>query len=173
MTTSDSNNPYEQATQERFLRRLSKLRNEDAALLRRNVGRRLWDSHGVHGVVARLLGNTARWTARARDDYFLVATIATVGEHPERARGDFGVSLHRLRAIRGEALDRRMELLIDADRDQLTMYLSSLAHELAAAHVPVSLSLLLPDVLAWTAALGSVQARWTNSYYYGVRAPKE
>lgn len=170
---------YADETQAAFLGKLARLTPDDAGMLMRHVGDQFYEvSARTFGVMARLTeGQMGGWTGRARNDYFLVALVAAIIGPPPRPRrggaqkkkkapppvGNFGDSLRKLREKRGDGLDRQVELLLDADRDTLSHYLTMLAQDLVTERIRIDLATLLRDVLFWPSL--PTRNRWATRYY--------
>ena len=161
--TDVSQAPYTPEAQQLFLSRLRRLRQDDLAVLRRNLGERLHAARGGYVTIARLTGGAQSWPYRARDDYFLVATVAAVVPANSHV-GNFGASLRRLQQAVNRDLAEAVERLLESDRDQLSRHLGNFALDLARERIPVHVHVLLTDVLAWTAESRHVQLRWADSF---------
>ena len=158
-----SQGPYTPEAQQRFLSRLSRLRQDDLAVLRRNLGERLHAARAGYVTIARLTGGGQGWRYQARDDYFLVATLAAVVPASPHV-GNFGASLRRLQQAVNRDLAEAVERLLESDRDQLSRHMGTFALDLARERVPVNVHILLTDVLGWTAESRHVQRRWADSF---------
>lgn len=161
--TDVSQGPYTPEAQQHFLSRLTRLRQDDLAVLRGNLGERLHAARGGYVTIARLTGGGQGWPYRTRDDYFLVATVAAVVLSSPHV-GNFGASLRRLQQAVNRDLAEAVERLLESDRDQLSRHMGNFALDLARERVPVNVHLLLTDVLAWTAESRHVQRRWADSF---------
>jgi CRISPR system Cascade subunit CasB len=145
-----------------FVRRLEDLDAGERAVLRRNAGRTLAEAHGALGLFYRLLPpNVPHW---AEDSYFLVATLFPLAE--SGSSRDFGRTMRAVRSPTNTAgFDRRMEALLESDRDQLRFRLRRAVHFAHSCRVPVNWPQLLEDVLHWQDAGRHVQRRWAASYF--------
>ena len=156
-----------------FLRRLSRLDTGGRAQLKRKAGRALSECSEVMGLFYSLL--PAGVPERDQERYFVVATLwpwVSAG-----VSGNLGQSLRRLRT-KGNApgLDRRFEILLDADETQLVTRLSRCVRLIAATKAsPIDWAVLLKDLLAWDHPERYVQRRWAQSYFgiEPVHAPKD
>ena len=159
------------ASVDRFVAALEELRDaEDRAALarlKRCAGRELHESREVFGLFYRLLPDelaedrSARWL-------FLVATLFPLA--PRRSPNDFGRAMRELasRSPASEAgLDRRMSVLLDSSREELTFRLRQLLTRLAAAEVGVDWRRLANDLLQWDAPWRPAQKQWARSYFGG------
>jgi CRISPR system Cascade subunit CasB len=105
--------------------------------------------------------------------YFLAATLFPLAEH-RRGAGDLGVTLRRARTdTNARGLDRRVEVLLDADTEQLAFRLRQAVHFAHGQRVAVDFVQLLKDVLLWDAADRWVQRTWARSYFGQLPARKE
>ena len=100
------------------------------------------------------------------ETYFLVATLFPLAEGSDE--GNLGASLYRARDAKyAQGLDRRVEILLDADREQLRFRLRQAVCFLDSKRVPVNWPLLLQNVLAWESPRRYVQEQWARSYFAG------
>jgi CRISPR system Cascade subunit CasB len=145
-----------------FVRRLEDLDAGERAVLRRNAGRTLAEAHSALGLFYRLLPpNVPR---SAEESYFLVASLFPLAE--SGSSHDFGRTMRVARSLTNTAgLDRRMEALLDSDREQLRFRLRRAVHVAHSCRVSVQWSQLLRDVLHWQDAGRHVQRRWASSYF--------
>jgi CRISPR system Cascade subunit CasB len=146
-----------------FIERLGKLNPGDRARLKRNAGRTLAEAHNALGLFYRSLPPGV--SERDYETYFLVATLYPLAE--DGGAGDLGQSLRRARrtARSGAGLDRRVEILLDADRAQLPFRLRQAIHFLHSNRVRVNWPQVLADLLKWNLPTRSVQQRWAKSYF--------
>ena len=102
------------------------------------------------------------------ETYFLVATLFPLTESGNE--GNLGDSLSQVYDKRySQGLDRRVEVLLDADREQLPFRLrqairfleSKRQGKLGAVHWPR----LLQDLLAWDHPKRYVQEQWARAYF--------
>lgn len=145
-----------------FIGRLEKLDTGGKARLRRNAGRSLAESRGVLGLFYRLL--PADVPAYDHERYFLIATL-----FPLAANGnprDLGATLRRARTpTNRRGLDRRVEILLDADEEQLRFRLRQAVRFARSNRVAVNWTALLRDVLRWERPGRYVQRQWAQSYF--------
>jgi len=97
--------------------------------------------------------------------YFLIATLFPLAQHSRRA-GDLGATLRRARTdTNARGLDHRLEVLLDADAEQLAFRLRQAVHFARSQRVDVDFVQLLADVLGWDAAGRQVQRNWARTYF--------
>lgn len=148
-----------------FCKRLEQLDAGEQARLKRNAGHTLAESHNVLGLFFRLLRslNVPKYK-RVEETYFLVATLFPWAESSEE--GNLG---HALRLARDEkyaqGLDRRVEVLLDANREQLPFRLRQAIRFLDSQRVGVNWPQLLKDMLAWDHPKRYVQENWARAYF--------
>lgn len=145
-----------------FCERLETLDAGERARLKRNAGRTLAESHHALGLFFRLLPpNVPRYQEAT---YFLVATLFPLAG--SGGEGDLGHALYRARDPKyTQGLDRRVEILLDADGDQLPFRLRQAVRFLYSKRVPVNWPQLLQDLLAWNSPKRWVQENWARSYF--------
>lgn len=166
-----------------FIRRLETLDTGGRARLKRNAGRTLNEARDVYQVFFSILPFSVQ--ERHHDDYFLIATLYAVGTRRENPRPanpprSFGASLRRVRQqIQGDSddrqisLDKRVETLLDADREQLDFRLRQMVSLLVAHEVAVDWRRLLRDVRAWDHEDHFVQMTWARDYFAAAAATNE
>lgn len=149
-----------------FCERLEQLDAGERARLKRNAGHTLAESHNVLGLFFRLLPpNVPQYQ---EETYFLVATLFPLAEGGDVE--NLGHSLYLARDEKyAQGLDRRMEILLDADREQLPFRLRQAIRFLYSKRVPVNWPRLLKDLLAWGHPKRYVQENWARDYF----APSE
>ncbi len=149
-----------------FCKRLEKLEPGDRARLKRSAGRALADARQVMGLFFRLL---PRGVPRSHEGaYFVVATLYPLAGGG--GTGNLGDSLLQVRSARyAQGLDRRVEHLLDADREQLAFRLRQavrfLESQRQGTRGAVNWPQLLHDLLHWDHPKRYVQERWARSYY--------
>ncbi|MBN1977395.1 MAG: type I-E CRISPR-associated protein Cse2/CasB [Anaerolineae bacterium] len=145
-----------------FMDRLSQLEPGERARLKRNAGHPLAEAGKVLGLFYRLLPLGV--SEREYETYFLAATLYPMAEGG--GAGNLGASLRRAQSkANKKGLDRRVEILLDADRAQLPFRLRQAIHFLQSNRVKVNWPLLLSDLLWWSAPGRNVQQRWARSYF--------
>ena len=97
--------------------------------------------------------------------YFLVATLFPLAEHRADS-GNLGATLRRARTeTNARGLDRRVEVLLDADVEQLAFRLRQAVHFAHSQRVDVDFIHLLKDILWWDAADRRAQRGWARTYF--------
>jgi len=146
-----------------FCQKLTQLDAGAKARLKRNAGRTLAESRQVMGLfLNRLLPyGTPRYQ---QETYFLVATLYPL-DPAAGGSGSLGAALRR--AKESDSLDRRFEVLLDADEAQLPFRLRQMVRFLYSKRVPVHWPLLLRHLLAWKSEKRWVQERWARDYFVG------
>ena len=145
-----------------FCERLDGLTPGERARLKRNAGRTLPEAHGVLGLFFRLLPpNVPEYQ---QETYFLVATLYPLADRG--GEGSLGHALARARDPRSaQGLDRRVEVLLDADADQLRFRLRQAVRFLYSKRSPINWPRLLQDLLAWDHPRRYVQETWARAYF--------
>jgi CRISPR system Cascade subunit CasB len=145
-----------------FCERLEQLDAGERARLKRNAGRTLAESRNVLGLFFRILPrNIPRYQ---EDAYFLVATLFPLAESGDE--GSLGHALYRARDKKyAQGLDRRVEILLDADKEQLPFRLRQAVRFLDSKRVAVNWPRLLKDRLAWSHPKRYVQESWARDYF--------
>ncbi|HEY0739685.1 MAG TPA: type I-E CRISPR-associated protein Cse2/CasB [Herpetosiphonaceae bacterium] len=174
-STTSSSDPIDY-----FIRRLETLDSGGRARLKRNAGRTLNEARDVYQVFFSILPFGVH--ERDHNDYFLIATLYAAGTRRDNPRPanpprSFGASLRRVRQQiqadsddRQISLDKRIETLLDADREQLDFRLRQLVSLLVAHEVAVDWRRLLRDVLDWDREdRQSVKITWARHYYAPAR----
>ena len=148
-----------------FCERLEQLDAGERARLKRNAGRTLAESHNVLGLFFRILPpNVPRYHEDTEDTYFLVATLFPLAESGDE--GSLGHALYRARDKKyAQGLDRRAEILLDADQEQLPFRLRQAVRFLDSKRVAVNWPRLLKDLLAWGHPNRYVQENWARDYF--------
>jgi len=150
---------------------LSKLAGLDAgakARLKRDAGKELAEAHSI-GLFYRLLPYGL--SASHEEIYFLVATL-----YPLVDKGDgqnFGTSLRILRQSKKRwreptnSMDKRFEVLLDADKGQLPYRLRQAVKFLKSGKqkIGVNWEQLLKDLLRWQHPSRFVQKQWAREYF--------
>lgn len=149
---------------EQFMIRLSQLDAGDRAQLKRNAGNTLAQSRRVHATFFRLLPHGIPRSHEAW--YFLVATLYPLAE--PSSKGTLGDSLRHARnnhPEREKGFDRRFEVLLDADADQVPFRMRQIIRLLNAAEIPVNWNQLLEDLTRWNHPNRYIQEKWARAYY--------
>jgi len=145
-----------------FCTRLEQLDSGDRARLKRNAGRTLAEAHKALGLFFRLLPpNVPRFHT---ETYFMLATLYPIAEGG--SAGNLGHSLLQARDDKHpQGLDRRFEILLDSDRDQLRFRLRQAIRLLYSKRVPVNWPQLSDDLLHWDHPKRYVQENWARAYF--------
>jgi CRISPR system Cascade subunit CasB len=144
-----------------FLAKLARLDAGDRARLKRDAGAPLAEAQTI-GLFYRLLPYGL--SAAQEDTYFLVATLYPLAEG--NGGGNLGAALRRARDPKNhKGLDRRVQILLDADVTQLPFRLRQTIKFLKSNRVRVSWQRLLEDLLVWNRPGRSVQRQWARAYF--------
>ena len=148
-----------------FCDNLVKLDAGEKARLKRNAGRTLAQSRNVMGLFLNRLAphGLSKWR---EEKYFLVATLYPLNQE-ERGRGSLGAALRQARD--SESLDRRVEILLDADDAHLPFRLRQLVKLLYSKRIPIHWPTLLHHLLAWNSEKRWVQEQWARDYFVGTK----
>lgn len=149
-------------TVKKFVERLDSLDPGARARLKRNAGKSMAESRDALVLFYGLLPHGV--PQYQEETYFLVATLYPLAEGG--GRGDLGTALRRARQEKNaKGLDRRVEILLDADVSQLPFRLRQAIRFLASNRVRVNWPLLLQHLLHWTNPNRFVQQAWARSYF--------
>lgn len=147
-----------------FCERLAQLGAGERARLKRNAGRNMAESHNALGLVFRLMPPNV--PPFQEETYFLVATLFPLAA--SGGEGNLGDALYRVRDPKyDQGLDRRMEVLLDASREQLPFRLRQALRFLESRRGMVDWPQLLEDLLAWDHPKRYVQEQWARAYFAG------
>jgi CRISPR type I-E-associated protein CasB/Cse2 len=145
-----------------FCERLEQLGPGERARLKRNAGRALAESRNVMGLFFRLLPRNV--PQYQEETYFLVATLFPLAR--KDGEGNLGHALYHARDPKyAQGLDRRVEVLLDADREQLPFRLRQAIRFIDSKRIPVNWPWLLQDLLAWDQPKHYVQEAWARAYF--------
>jgi CRISPR system Cascade subunit CasB len=145
-----------------FCERLNQLDAGERARFKRNAGRTLAESRNVMGLFFRTLPSNV--PPPQEETYFLVATLFPLADGG--GSGNLGASLFQARDPKyAQGLDRRVEVLLDADRGQLSFRLRQTIRFLYSRGVPVNWTRLLQDLLRWEQPERRVQESWAREYF--------
>ncbi len=143
-----------------FLDRLKNLDAGERARFKRDAGNTLAEASSI-GLFYRLIQGLYGVN---EEIYFLVATLYPIAE--SGGSGNIGASLHRARDPKNhKGLDRRVEILLDADATQLGFRLRQTIKFLKSKRVRVNWQVLLSDVLKWNSPYRTVQKQWARAYF--------
>ena len=146
-----------------FLDRLRRLDPGDKAKLKRDAGKAIAEAQSI-GLFYRLLPYGV--SAAQEETYFLVATLYPLAE--SGGAGNLGVSLRRARDTdpkKNKGLDRRVEILLDADKTQLRFRLRQAIRFLKSKRVSVNWEQLLADLQKWNRPTRIAQKQWAHTYF--------
>lgn len=149
-----------------FCERLEGLEAGAKARFKRNAGRTLGESRNVLGLFFRVLPSGV--PKYQEDTYFLLATVFPLADSGDE--GNLGASLYQARDPKRQTnpgLDRRVEVLLDANDEQLRFYLRQAIRLLDNRRVGVDWARLLKDLLAWRHPKRYVQESWARAYFAG------
>lgn len=190
-TLANTASPHDSVAE--FVARLEKLDAGSRAALKRNAGRLLDESRNVYQTFFSVLPRSVT-NPKHQEAFFLVATLYVVGTRrhdstaPRRQQTpprNLGASLRRLRQRvqsdssedRQISLDKRVNTLLEADREQLSFRLHQLVRLLASSEetkeAAINWPQLLHDVLQWERDGRKVQRRWAEAYYVGINEASE
>jgi CRISPR system Cascade subunit CasB len=145
-----------------FFERLQRLDPGERARLKRAAGQTLAESRDALGLFYSLL--PFGMPPAKEEIYFFVATLYPMAEGGNS--GDLGAALRRARQDKNaKGLDRRVEILLDADATQLPFRLRQAIRFLQSNRVRVDWPYLLQDLLYWTHPDRFVQRQWARSYF--------
>jgi len=145
-----------------FVDRLAALNRGQQARLKRNAGKPLNEAHNVMGLFYRILPPNV--SSHQVPYYFMTATLYPVADSGDE--GNFGLSLKQIRTKENQdGLDRRMEILLDADESQLPFRLRQAVYIIHGERGSIYWSRLLQDLLYWTHYNRFVQQQWAESYF--------
>jgi CRISPR type I-E-associated protein CasB/Cse2 len=145
-----------------FFERLERLDPGERARFKRYAGKQLAESRSVLGLFYRILPPDV--PSYQHEAFFLAATLYPLADGG--AEGNFGESLRRAKAVKNaKGLDRRMEVLLNADETQLPFRLRQAIRFLQSCRVRVNWPALLQDLLSWSHPKHMVQRRWAQSYF--------
>jgi len=149
----------------RLLDRLRKLDSGDRAQLKRCAGMTLSEAPQVMGLFFQVLPRGVASYNEA--NYFLITTLFPLID--EGGRGNFGSALRQARPIEKpndrKPLDRRVEILLDADDAQLPFRLRQAVRLLKSKEIKVNWQSLAEDILSWTHPKRYVQQNWARAYF--------
>jgi CRISPR type I-E-associated protein CasB/Cse2 len=146
-----------------FVHHLEDLEPGERARFKRNAGSGLSQAREVTTLFYRLL--PAGVPAAQEEAFFLVATLFPLAA--QASAGNLGDALRRARKEKqnDKGLDRRLEVLLDANEEQLPFRLRQAVHFLQSNRVAVNWAGLLADLLQWDHPLRLVQRRWARAYF--------
>lgn len=145
-----------------FVERLGRLDAGDRARFKRSAGKTMGEATNTLGLFYSLL---PRGIPPLREQtYFLVATLYPLAE--SGGTGDLGAALRQCRRkSNAQGLDRRVEVLLDADETQLPFRLRQAVSYLHSSRTRVNWAQLLEDLLLWNHPKRFIQQKWARSYF--------
>ncbi len=144
-----------------FIINLNGLDPGGRARLKRNAGKRLNEARHI-GTFYRIL--PLGTPPYEEEIFFLVATLFPLADNGEIQ--NFGHSLKRARdSQNARGMDRRFEVLLDADKYQLPFHLRQSVRLLHSRRISINWTQLLKDLLGWSHADKYVQKRWARDYF--------
>ena len=151
--------------EKQFIDRLKQLDDKGAlARLKRNAGNSISESRGVLPIFYRLLPPDV--PASHRRWYFHVATLFPLAEPASKGSLGFALRTAKDKKKTGEkGYDRRLEVLLDADAEQLPFRLRQVVRLVKSAEVAIHWEQLLTDLIRWDYIERSVQERWARDYF--------
>lgn len=153
-----------------FLNNLAELDAGGGARLKRDVGKELAEAQSL-GLFYRLLQNVYGLSAAQEEMYFLIATLYPLADNCNAK--NFGTSLKALRQSKTrrkeptKSMDKRFEVLLDADKGQLPYRLRQAIKFLKSGEqkIGVNWEQLLKDLLGWQHPSRYVQKQWAREYF--------
>ena len=147
----------------KFIENLEGLNPGEKARLKRNAGNTLAEvKHASLGLFHRILpygiyrGN--------EETYFLIATLYPLAESGKT--GNLGNALRLAQDSKNkEGLNRRVEILLDADQTQVRFRLRQAIQFLYSNRIRVNWERLLKDMLNWNHEKRFVQQDWARSFF--------
>jgi CRISPR type I-E-associated protein CasB/Cse2 len=164
--------PTEQAssTTDLFVGRLENLDAGNRARLKRSAGKTLAEARNVLGLFFSLLPKEVQPYEESM--YFLTATLFPMAQ--SGTTGNLGQHLkHALTVANAKGLDKRVEVLLDADAVQLPYRLRRAVAFLQSERIRVNWRQLLEDLLRWNRPDRPTQKKWARSYFTAFDSKKE
>jgi CRISPR system Cascade subunit CasB len=156
------NDQLEDSRPAEFISLLQGLDPGDRARLKRNAGKTISEAHDAMGLFYKLLPYGV--SQSQEEFYFLVATLFPIAAKGNK--GNFGDHLLLAQSSKNsKGLDRRVEILLDADMIQLHFRLRQSVHFLQSCRVGINWVQLLEDLLQWNHPDRYIQTRWARSYF--------
>ena len=147
----------------KFIANLNELDAGGKARLKRDAGKDLSEARSL-GLFYRLLPHGT--PVERENAYFLAATLFPLADSGRT--GCLGDSLYRARdpdSKKNKGLDRRIEILLDADISQLAFRLRQAVRFLKSHRVSINWQELTEDVLHWNSPYRTVQKKWARAYF--------
>lgn len=146
-----------------FIENLAGLSTGERARLKRNAGNTLAEArHASLGLFYRILPYGVY--RNQEETYFLIATLYPLAEAGKT--GNLGGALRLAQDAKNkDGLNRRVEILLDADQSQIPYRLRQAIRFLYSNRVPVDWGRLLNDMLYWNHEKRFVQQQWARSFF--------
>jgi len=146
-----------------FIENLQGLSSGERARLKRNAGNTLAEARQASlGLFYRVLPHGVYHTNE--ETYFLIATLYPLAEAGKT--GNLGGALRLAQDAKNkEGLNRRVEILLDADQTQIRFRLRQAIQFLYSNRIPVDWGRLLKDMLYWDHEDRFVQQQWARSFF--------
>lgn len=158
-----------------FCDNLDQLDAGEKARLKRNTGRSLDQArNNVFGLFLNQLLPRSGVPHSHEETYFLVATLYPWADGG--GTGSLGSALRSIRHAdehRAASLDRRFEILLDANDKQRPFRLRQTLHYLYSQRTPVYWPRLLHDLIFWNDERWHVRETWARDYFVGVKEEKQ
>jgi len=163
----------------RFIANLADLDAGERARFKRNAGNKIPEAHNALGLFYRTALRDVHIPEYREETFFLVATLFAF-EKPAKDKSarpkklPFAQAMRQIRTVHAKqsggekqtkGLDKRMERLLDADRQQLPYYLRREVQFLANEGRHIDWEQLLKDLLQWENPERFVQRRWAREYF--------
>jgi len=157
----------------KFLEKLAALDTGEKARLKRDAGKTIAEGHSL-GLFYRLLPYGV--PSGQEETYFLAATLSPLLKNG--GGGNFGAVLRQVRdpdAKKNRGLDRRVEVLLDADAGQLPFRLRQAVRFVRSRKPEAALNWqrFLTDLLRWNSPTRYVQEAWAREYFRLPEKPAE
>lgn len=151
-----------------FLGNLAALDAGGRAKLKRDAGKELAEAHSI-GLFYRLLPYGL--SSAQEEMYFLAATLYPLAKNSDAK--NFGTSLKTLRQGKKQrqeptkSMDKRFEVLLDSDKEQLPYRLRQAVKFLNSGEqkIGVNWAQLLKHLLGWQHSSRYVQKEWAREYF--------
>ncbi len=148
-----------------FIGKLASLDAGEKARLRRDAGKTISECQNL-GLFYRLLPYGV--PGSQEEIYFMVATLYPLLN--QGGTGNFGTILHTVRdndEKKNKGLDRRVEILLDSDLDQLRFRLRQAVRFVRSRNPESKMNWagLLDDLLHWSSPSRYIQQEWAREYF--------
>lgn len=149
----------------KFIEKLATLDAGEKARLKRDAGKTIPEGQNI-GLFYRLLPYGV--PNYQEETYFLVATLYPMLKNS--GVGNFGAVLRQISdpdPKKNKSLDRRIEILLDADSAQLPFRLRQVVRLIRSrnSEARINWQRLLEDLLQWNSPSRWVQANWARAYF--------